>query len=143
MKFGFGVHTSAGVNSRIFLIFEEELSTFFSNKSYGEDVTGIIIGVCCMAEEFENFYKKRKPKFTEYKEIRVVNTVIKVIKTFEYELWLNYKKYQALPDGEKKKYFAMKVLDSLDSLDALPKKIKDFDKATFKTDAINFIISKV
>ncbi len=142
MKLGFGIHTSVGVNSKTFLILEEEIKQFMIHKNYGEDVLNIIVGVCCMAEEFENFYKKRRPKFTDYKEIKVANSIIKIVKTFEYQLWLNYKEYQVLSDEDQKKYFGMKIIDSLINLDDLPKKIKDFDKAAFKADLENYFTGK-
>lgn len=139
MEFGFGIHVSEGLDTKVFLLLQEALKSYLSDKHYGDDVKKIVIGICCMSEQFENFYKKRKPKFIPYNEIKVVDKTIIVDRVFEYELWLNFNKFQTSTPEEKRQYLAAEIVRSLENLNALPKKIKEFDKERFRSDMELFL----
>ena len=138
MEFGFGIQTSTGVDTELILGLEKELKVFFIKKNYGGDLKKIVMGICCMAEEFENFYKRRKPSYTAYKEITIVNKKIIIDRVFEYEIWLNFKVFNSLSEKGAKKLLAQEILKSLSNLDTLPKKIKDFIREKFKYDMERF-----
>ncbi|AWM13819.1 hypothetical protein DI487_08045 [Flavobacterium sediminis] len=144
MKIGTSVNTSIGVEDKTYIIHDlfRELSFFLNNKTYGKDLNEIILGIICVSSEFEKFYPNKKPKYTDFKEY--VTDGIKVVedKLFTYTLKYDYEDLKELSEQENKELLANKILESLDNLDQLPKKIKDFDKEKFKTDLKQFFIDK-
>ena len=50
-----------------------------------------------------------------------------------------YEEFISVSDEESKKMLENKIIESLENLDKLPKKVKDFDKARFKNDLLTFL----
>lgn len=50
-----------------------------------------------------------------------------------------YEEFISVSDEESKKILENKIIESLENLDKLPKKVKDFDKKTFKNDLLLFL----
>ena len=50
-----------------------------------------------------------------------------------------YEEFISVSDEESKKILENKIIESLENLDKLPKKVKDFDKKTFKNDLLVFL----
>lgn len=53
---------------------------------------------------------------------------------FAYDIKLDFESFKNQTDEDNKKMLASEILDSLTKFDALPKKVKDFDKERFKED---------
>ena len=91
----------------------------------------------------EHLFKYLKPKFIEHKVLRNKYTgeLFEINKYFNYSVKITGKTYSSFVRGteeESKKILATTILKSLSQLDALPKKIKDFDKERFKRDLEQF-----
>jgi hypothetical protein len=50
-----------------------------------------------------------------------------------------YEEFISVSDEESKKILENKIIESLENLDKLPKKVKDFDKKRFKNDLLVFL----
>lgn len=137
MKFALAVETSEGIEDRVNIIVDmsNELNEYFSIKDYGNDLIRIVIGTICVSPEFEFFSKIRKPKYVAHRKyINQDGIEILEDKVFSFDLKLDYETFKNQSDEENKKMLASEIIDSLSNLDALPKKVKDFDKERFKND---------
>ncbi len=141
MRIAIVVEASEGVANKTWLVqnLSAELAEYFSDKDYGEDVEEIIIGIISVAPEFEFFSKIRKPRYKAYREY-VNRDGLKIIedRLFSFSLKIDYESLKNQTDEENRKMLASEILGSLSNLDALPKKVKDFDKERFKEDMIAF-----
>ena len=54
-----------------------------------------------------------------------------------------YEEFISVSDEESKKILQDKIIESLENLDKLPKKVKDFDKVRFKNDLLTFLNSNL
>jgi len=142
MKFALAIETSIGVEDRINLIVDlsNELTDYFLNRDYGEDVKRIVIGIIAVAPEFEQFSKIRKPKHTLYRKYSRDDIEFVEDKVFSFDLKIDYESLKNQSDNENKKMFASEILSSLSNLDALPKKMKDFDRGQFTKDLEVFLL---
>jgi hypothetical protein len=140
MRFALTVEASEGVADKTTLIQElsNKLSDYFSDKDYGNDVIRILIGVICVAPEFEWFSKIRKPRYKFYR--KYIRDSIEIIedRVFTFDLKIDYEDFENQTNDENRKMLALEILKSLSNLNSLPKKVKDFDKKRFKGDVIAF-----
>lgn len=111
----------------------ESLKNFFKEKSYGDDINKLIIGVICIAPRFEPFFKPRRPNYrTEEKTYMHRGVEITTPAMYlTYDLKLDFEKY--LNSERPKPIFAQDALASLDTISKV-KKIKDFGLDRFKAD---------
>ena len=68
MNFGLAVNVSVEIRNKTYLIhsLSDGLEAEFKNKTYGNDIKTLTIGVLCVSPQFEQFYKKEiKPKYTK------------------------------------------------------------------------------
>lgn len=123
----------------------QELSTdinrFLDKKYYGRDILKYLLGCICVKTKvgYEDWFKIRKPKYTDYKKAinKLTGLEMEIIKTFENDFKLDndiYEEFVALSDEVSYKILAREILNSLTNLDSLPKKVKDFNKEAFKND---------
>lgn len=128
-----------------FSIFVEK---FFSDKNYGDDLKSLrlIFILIKNREGYEEWFKARKPKYTEHKVLGTFSgKKIEINKEFAIESRVdsdNYDNFLKATDEESRKILAQEILNSLSNLDALPKKVKDFDKEQFKADIEQFFKSE-
>jgi len=146
MRFALTIETSVGVTdekANLIINLSNELSEYFLNREYGNAVIKLLIGVICVAPEFEFFTKVRKPKYTSYRKY-INQDGIEIIedRIFCFDVKLDYEKFRSQKDEENRKILASEILGSLSNLDALPKKVKDFDKNRFKNDMRTFFDEK-
>lgn len=92
---------------------------------------------------FEHLFKDLKPKFIEHKVSinKYTGELFEINKYFNYSVKITGETYSSFirgTDEESKKILATTILKSLSLLDAMPKKIKDFDKERFKRDLEQF-----
>lgn len=152
MKFELRVNeidSEAYVKMPIVKSFSNEIGKYFKNRNYGNDLKSIIIIPIIVKHivGFEEWYKVRKPKFIERKDLqnRITGKRIIIEKEFIIETRLNNEEYNTFissTDEDIKKLLAREILSSLSNLDALPKKVKDFDKERFKADMHEFFKEK-
>lgn len=135
----------ANHKSRIVVSISEELKAFFAGKFYGEDIQSYIIGFTCVLppEGFEHLFKKKKPVYVDDKTTKnkFTGEPHRMFKLFIDSIDLDSTEYTDFVDSsdeESKKILAKKILESLENLDKLPKKVKDFDKERFKQDMEHF-----
>ena len=140
MKLGVSVNASIGIEDKTQIIHSlfNELEMNFSEKDYGKGLLQIIIEIVCLSPEFEQFYPLRKPKYIELKEHITDGINIKEEKLFTYSLKIDFTLFKNQTRQANKRILSLEILKSLSSLDALPKKVKDFDKEKFKSDMEQF-----
>lgn len=147
MKFAISIRVDqrAQHKSNIIVSISEELKMFFADKFYGEDVQDYIVGCLCTSppEGFEKFNKPQKPVYVDDKTTKnkFTGEPHRMFKLFINEFNFNNEEYDDFVDSsneESKKILAKKILESLENLDKLPKKVRDFDKERFKKDMEEF-----
>lgn len=119
----------------------DEIEIFLNEKDYGADIENYLLGCICIKtkEGYEGWYEVRRPKYTDYKKVvnRLTGAEMEISKTFENDLKIDNELYETFidcSDEESKKILANEILNSLSNLDSLPKKVKNFDKETFRND---------
>ncbi|MDR6460830.1 hypothetical protein J2786_003964 [Chryseobacterium vietnamense] len=144
MDFGLAITSSREVKHKhIITQLSDDIEKYFKVKNYGNDLKSIVIGVICVSPNFENFFKVRKPVYTKgKKEFHDEDFAYTIENNLEYNLKLNFEEFQNSSDEECKKIVAKEILLSLNSLDSIKKKIKDFDWDQFKKDLENFFKEK-
>lgn len=115
----------------------DSLKFYFEEKDYGKDLKEHLINIICVKQEFDFFFKIRKPKYH-----KILNTVehgvsIKSEKTFSYDIKFSHEDFIRESGGMS--LVATKIIESLDLLDELPKTVKDFDKEQYKLDVTTFL----
>lgn len=121
------------------------LEKYFSDKTYGKDVENIAIVIILIKTlpGYENWNMVRRPKYIEHYESTYVPSGIPwewnkrfVIETrFDFEI---YDEFLAADEEEAKRILARETLQSLELLDKLPKRLKDFDINAFRADVKNY-----
>lgn len=115
----------------------DTVKQFFKERSYGQHINKLIIGVVCIAPRFEPFFKPRRPNYRTV-EKTYMHRGIEITTPpmyLTYDLRLDFEKY--LNSLKPKPVFAQDALASLDTISTV-KKTKDFDLARFKTDFQQF-----
>ena len=123
------------------------LENTFLDKDYGSDVETIMIFICViqMRPGYENWYKVKRPKYTEYKSWYTtfgiddpdIPEFREIKKRFDIEIRFKDQLYDDFMDAdeeEAKRILARETLKALELLDKLPKRLKNFDKERFKAD---------
>lgn len=131
--------------SNIIVSMSQELKAFFADRFYGEDIQDYSIGFTCVLppEGFEHLFKKKKPAYVDDKTTKnkFTGEPHRMFKLFLDSIDLDSREYADFVDSsdeESRKILARKILESLENLDKLPKKVKDFDKERFKQDMEEF-----
>lgn len=121
------------------------MNSYLIKQDYGDSILEyeIILYVVNMPVGYEHLFKDFKPKFTEHKVLTNKHTgdTFELNKYFNYSVKITGNTYTGFVTGteeESKKILAFEILNSLSNLDALPKKVKDFDKEKFKSDMQEF-----
>lgn len=135
MKVSFTAQSSREAHSKLDIIIatRSDFKAFFSDKVYGDDLASLLIGVCCVSPESEEFFKPKKPKYRkeaetyEHKSVNVHTPDNHLV----YELRLPFAIYMSIDDIRSD--FAERVLESLSVISTI-KKIKDFDLERFRAD---------
>lgn len=148
MKFSITLEIDKDANHKSNLIhsLSEEINCFLEDKKLGEDILNYYIGCICIKTlpGYEKWYQVRNPK---YKELQIIKSIfpngddIIIKNSFSNDIKIDGEEYDnfiTISDEESKKILAKKIIESLENLDKLPKKVKDFDKEKFKNSISNF-----
>lgn len=137
MKLGLAQYTSAEIKkeTRFLIDFSDEMEKFFTQKIYGKDLMEIVIGIICVSPIFEQFFKPILPKYTKNKKhVKSEGFKYEVEKCLEYSIKLDFETFKNFSEIEAKKHLSLEILKSLEIIETMRTKIKDFDLATFKKD---------
>ncbi|CAN5523255.1 hypothetical protein BH11BAC5_BH11BAC5_01640 [soil metagenome] len=151
MKFDIAITIDHEANSKVkdIVLIKELLKSYLKNKDYGSEVQEINIGFICVAMRmgYEKFHLKRTPRYVEHKLMKnkFTNESIELNKYFTYDIKLSgdqFNFFVACSDKEGQEFIAKEVLISLNNLNSLPKKVKDFDKDMLRKDLNLFLKEK-
>jgi len=124
----------------------DSIQSFLINKYYGSDLKEILIALICIKTKkgYENWYKIRKPKYTDYKKKvnKLTGVVIEIEKSFSFDCKIDNELYEEFIKSDVikgEKILIDKIIDSLSNLDFLPKSVKDFNKDNFKEELIEYL----
>lgn len=92
MKIKFALNISDGTSrfKKVFDDVENKVNALISNQQYGNGLLTIYVGWICLTPEYEPFFKLRKPKFYQNKEMSVVGRCFFLVNALEYEIKLDY-----------------------------------------------------
>ena len=145
MKIGLALYTSTEIRneSRCLIDFSDDMKEYFLNKSYGNDLIDIVIGIVCVSPNFEKFFKPRRPKYTkDKKHIKSEGFEYDIEKCLSYDIKLDFETFKSSSEMEAKKYLSEEILKSLEIIGTMKSKIKDFDLINFKKDLENYFKEK-
>lgn len=133
MKVYFTLEASPEVIEKLGLIHDQRIEDFFETRSYSEDLEVLYIAVSCMSPKFEPLFKLRKPKYTSENKVYIHKgvQVEKKARSFEYELRLDYSRYNSL--NEIGSQLSKDIIASLDTIHSC-KQIKNLNIDRFKED---------
>lgn len=121
----------------------KELELGFKGKNYGNDVKGYTISVVCVAPQFEQFFKTKKPKYTKgKKEINPDGIPFILEDDLEYDIRLDFETFKNSTEEECKKILAQEILNSLSAVESMKSKIKNFDLEKFRADLESYFKEK-
>ncbi|MFH7018679.1 Imm44 family immunity protein [Flavobacterium sp. FlaQc-47] len=139
MKFALALYTSAEIKkeTRFLVHFSDDLEKSFNNKKYGNDLMEIVI--ICVSPVFEQFFKPRKPKYTkDKKHVKSEGFEYNIEKCLEFDLKLDFEIFKNSTEIEAKRYLSLEILKSLETIESMKSKIKDFDLLAFRKDLENY-----
>jgi hypothetical protein len=119
----------------------KDIDKFVQSKNYGNELLECLI-ICKIINPpngYEHLFKDFKPKFIELKSVtnKLTGETLLIERQFSYSIKISgelFTKFLCGTEKESKKIIAKEILNSLLNLDLLPKKVKDFNKETFKSD---------
>jgi len=121
------------------------INTYIGKQDYGDSILEyeIILYVVNMPKDYEHLYRGFKPKYVEHKLLTNKHTGEKfeMRKYFNYSVKIEgalYHKFISFTNDASTRILALEILKSLNNLDTLLKKVKDFDKERFKSDMEQF-----
>ncbi|WP_264536247.1 hypothetical protein [Flavobacterium sp. N1736] len=121
----------------------DEMKVYFRNKTYGSDIKAYTIGIVCVAPQFAQFFKAQKPKYTKGKKVINPDGIPFTLEdSFEHSIKLDFETFKNSSEVEAKKYLAQEILKSLDIIETMKAKIKDFDLINFKRDLESYFKEK-
>ncbi|MCZ8169770.1 MAG: hypothetical protein ACK5RV_07820 [Flavobacterium sp.] len=127
----------------------KRINGYIKGRDYGNGIYQYLISLYVInpPKGYEHLHKDFKPKFTEYKALtnKISGEKMEIEKQFHYSVKIkgeNFEEFVSANETESKKLLAQEILRSLSNLDALPKKVKDFDKERFKEDLEQFFKSE-
>lgn len=143
------IDSQAQHKSGIIISLSQELNSFFEDKNYGEDIKHFLTGCICVKtkEGYEDWFKIRKPKYTDYKKTknRLTGVEMEIVKTLECDFKIDdviYDSFVSSNEEESKKIIANEIIKAFENSIEIPKKVKDFDKEKFKSDMKFFFTEK-
>ena len=145
MRIGLVQYTSSEIKkeTRFLIDFSNDMEKSFIEKEYGNDLIEIVIGIICVSQFFEHFFKPKSPKYTkEKKHVKSEGFEYEVEKCLEYSIKLDFETFKNFSEIEAKKYLALEILKSLEIIETMKTKIKDFDFANFKEDLKKYFQGK-
>lgn len=113
----------------------DNLSVFFESRDYGASVKSYLIGIMCVAPQFDAFFKEKKPHYSPgIKTVIVHNVPITVNNSFSYSVKLDFDKFNSATITEARKMLIEEIIKSMERVEPFRKKWKDFRLDEFKSD---------
>ena len=123
------------------------LEKHFLTLNYGPDVEEIVIAFTLIKTKpgYEEWCKPKRPKYTEYGGWRTFGPEgpkdREIKKEFFIDIRIDGDLYDAFIEANEEQakcILAREILNSLELLDKLPKRLKQFDKERFKSDVSDY-----
>ena len=116
------------------------LEAFLADKSYGDDLLEIRIGVLCMAPDFEVNYPIKRPRYLRGKRIFKGIIMPYTIENYlSYDIRVPYgQAYQSHPE-QLARLFTKTLIVSFEHITQGQKKYPHFDSRTFINDVSHFL----
>jgi len=119
-----------------------ELESFFEFKSYGNDLNELYFGLITVKPEFEQFYKKRKPRYRPGERTTTIDSIsVKSVNCVEIDVKIDFADISVLEKNKMIELVCKNILTEIDCLTRLSK-LKDFDYPSFKSDFVEFLKKK-
>ncbi|HVH06187.1 MAG TPA: hypothetical protein VNE71_09340 [Myxococcota bacterium] len=121
-----------------------DFGTFLSDamaEDYGVGIRSFTIGIICVRSRpgYENWYRPRKPRYRKREILRLPGGNEELTNTFGYDIRLTDDEYDRFVTESSRaavELISGRLTDSLSNLDALPRAVKDFDRARFEADLL-------
>ncbi|MCF3109421.1 hypothetical protein LL912_11600 [Niabella sp. CC-SYL272] len=128
----------------------DSINASLEKQDYGNSILEyeIILYVINMPKGYEHLYTDFKPKYMERKLLtsKLTGEKYEINKCFNYSIKIEgelYSKFISSVARDSKRILASEILKSLSYLDALPKKVNDFDKERFRADMERFLDKEI
>lgn len=116
------------------------LQDYFKNSNYGEGVKQVLIGIICVKPEFDFFYKERGVQYVVKRSFKnELGEKIMIENSVSFDIKLNFEMCLNLNQNQFKQLVFTEILKSMQKLDSLPKKVKNFDSWKFRVDLESFL----
>ncbi|MCB2407459.1 hypothetical protein [Hymenobacter lucidus] len=143
MKFFLSLETSWQLGNRLDIVvaaLNTDLKSLLLDKSYGNDIQELCIGVICVSPEFNTFFKVRRPRYQRakrtYKGTYAPYTLEKYL---TYDIALPYQEAVKASNGLLYQLLIERLLSSFELIALGQKKYPDFDTKTFTTEVSNLL----
>lgn len=127
IKFALNISDSTSRFKKVFDDVENKVNALISNQQYGNDLLTIYVGWICVTTEYEPFFKPRRPKYYQNKEMSVDGRPFFLINTLEYEIKLDYAAIHLFTLDQFGIFIEKQLITTLISTIMKNKKIKDFN----------------
>lgn len=119
----------------------KQIKEYFKDRSYGQDVKRILIGIMALdTTRLSHLFKIRKPSYVDFKISKDgLGNPIEVSKSLSWDVKPDYELLKDLEGIALQSIVAKAILESFNDL-KLPKKVKDFNLLAFKNDLEKFFI---
>ncbi len=127
------------------MVISDYLSKYFDSKNYGSDLIEMGINLICVSPGFDQFFVPKKPKYIKDKKTRksiYTQNDYTIEMYFTYDIKIDFETFKNATESDAEKILAREILSSLNTLDSIRKKIKDFDWYAFKRDLENYFREK-
>jgi hypothetical protein len=143
MKIALAIYASAEIKTetRFLSVFSNDMEEYFLKKQYGDDLIEIIIGIICVSSIFDSFFSPKKPKYIKNKKntkSSYTHQTYEVEKCLTFDIKLDFENFKKFSEIEAKRHLSLEIIKSLEILETMKYKIKDFDIETFKNDIISY-----
>ncbi|MGS2727874.1 hypothetical protein ACU8DI_14790 [Psychroserpens sp. BH13MA-6] len=119
-----------------------ELKSFFENRNYGKDLNELYFGLITVKPEFDQFFKKKRPRYRPGERISKVDGIeIKSKNCAEIDCNIEFSQVSDLKKEELIEKVCKEILTESNCLTRLSK-LKNFDFQSYKSDLEKFLIDK-
>lgn len=143
MIFRIAQYTNLSVEQNSWVVeLSDELKSFFNAKNYGRDLNELYFGLITVKPEFEQFFKKKRPRYSPGEKNSTVDGIkIKSTNCAEIDVKIDYSEISNLKKDELIKLTCFRILSEIDCLTRLSK-LKDFNYLLFKSEFEGYLSSK-
>ena len=140
MKIGITLETNLGGIRNVWIHnLSDSLNDHFKDKSFGDDLKELLIGIIVVAPEFDFFFKVRKPKYRQGKKVLTLHgNQYEVEDSVGYDVKLDYSKYSSYQEDEFMSHLKSEIFSSIQILNQI-KRLKKFDFEAFAAELEGFL----